>query len=833
MNRATENSSVESSRVGWASRPPVQASRLDQSQRTGPRFARSFSNVLRGTQSTAGGTPTLPGKIRRVCYALCASILVAFNPVLHADPLPDTQPLEATGDLSATMVAGIDKWLERETAHAAEERARTWQAAAKDHSQWEKFTAERREELRRMLGVVDQRETGLIEEIRTAGLLPAQMVKGHYEWSVEQVRWPVLPGVHGEGVLFRPAGSPRGVIIVLPDADESPEQAWRAAALATQGWLVLAPVLVDRRDNWSGSDALQRYTNQPHREWIYRQAFEMGRTLIGYEAQKVFAAIDALRAKESPFATAAEHIGLVGHGEGGLVALVSAALDPRIQAVTIAGYFGPHDRLYSEPIYRNVFGLLRNFGSAELAALVAPRPVFVDPNGTPAISGPPPADAQRRGAAPGAITAFTADEIAAEAERANLLRREMGAPEVKILTGSTAANQTGEVDAYSSLVAALNGRPQFNSLAEAGSTLNLSIPTPPTAEFIDARQHRTVRELDAFTQGLISSAEIQRNADVWASVKPGADWDTIQHSLRDRLWRSSIGKIDGPFPPPNPRTRWLFESDKVRVYEVTLDVLPDVFAWGWLLLPRDLKPGERRPVVVCQHGLEGVPEDVVTEDPKAPNFHFYKGFASRLAEQGFIVYAPHNPYRGQDKFRVLQRRANPLGLSLFSFILAQHDVATQWLASLPFVDPQRIGFYGLSYGGKTAMRVPALLDRYCLSICSGDFNEWIRKNVSLDYRGTYMVTPEYEMPEWNLANVTNYAEMAMLIAPRPFMVERGHDDGVGMDEWVGYEYAKVRRGYDKLGIGDRTEIEWFDGPHTIHGVGTFEFLHRHLAWPAK
>ena len=31
-----------------------------------------------------------------------------------------------------------------------------------------------------------------------------------------------------------------------------------------------------------------------------------------------------------------------------------------------------------------------------------------------------------------------------------------------------------------------------------------------------------------------------------------------------------------------------------------------------------------------------------------------------------------------------------------------------------------------------------------------------------------------------------------------------------------------------LGIGDRTEIEHFDGPHTIHGVGTYDFLKRWL-----
>jgi hypothetical protein len=75
--------------------------------------------------------------------------------------------------------------------------------------------------------------------------------------------------------------------------------------------------------------------------------------------------------------------------------------------------------------------------------------------------------------------------------------------------------------------------------------------------------------------------------------------------------------------------------------------------------------------------------------------------------------------------------------------------------------------------------------------------------------------------------------MAGLIAPRPFMVERGHHDGVGIDEWVSYEYAKVRMLYDELGIGDRTTIEYFNGPHTINGVGTFKFLREQLHWPEK
>jgi hypothetical protein len=70
--------------------------------------------------------------------------------------------------------------------------------------------------------------------------------------------------------------------------------------------------------------------------------------------------------------------------------------------------------------------------------------------------------------------------------------------------------------------------------------------------------------------------------------------------------------------------------------------------------------------------------------------------------------------------------------------------------------------------------------------------------------------------------------MAKLMAPRPFMVERGHRDAVGIDERVAYEYAKVRRFYDELGIGDRTEIEYFNGPHMMHAVGTVALLRKYL-----
>jgi len=130
------------------------------------------------------------------------------------------------------------------------------------------------------------------------------------------------------------------------------------------------------------------------------------------------------------------------------------------------------------------------------------------------------------------------------------------------------------------------------------------------------------------------------------------------------------------------------------------------------------------------------------------------------------------------------------------------------------------------------MRLPALLEGYALSICSANFNDWIRKNVSTEFASSYMFTGEWEMFDFDLGHTFNYAEMAYLIFPRPFMVERGHGDGVAPDAWVGYEYEKIRRLYDTLGLGDRTEIEYFNGGHEIHGVGTFRFLEKHLRRPA-
>jgi dienelactone hydrolase len=767
----------------------------------------------------------------RILSVLLFSLLLA--PSLRADPLPNTKPLTDEGDLAAQMVEGIDKYLMRALTDSVKQRKQYWKPDFSSAEAYTKSVEPNRQRLRKILGVVDPRVPAKLEYISTSDT-PALVAEGK-DYKVYAVRWAVLDGVDAEGLLLEPKGKPVACVVAIPDADWTPEmlvglakgvpgEAQFARRLAENGCRVLVPTLIDRSDTYSGSTRVGRFTNQPHREFIYRQAFEMGRHIIGYEVQKVLAAVDW-------FTREKEHapVGVVGCGEGGLLALYSGAVDPRIASTYVGGYFGPYEEMWKEPIYRNVWALLSEFGVAEIAALIQPRGLVIHQDQIPVVTGPPAPRAGRGGAAPGATFRAGMVIIGGEGHRVTQNFNQGEFLKEKRWNFSGTLNGTNgylddkQVDQF---ITYLTGRKE--ALKAGGNAPEDSRKSFDPA----ARQKRQFDQLCDFTQKLLHQSAAKRQ-QYWAKLNPQnfakdpQKWDEGCKPYRDYFWEEVVGKLPAPTEQANPRTRLAYDEPKWKGYEVKLDLYPDIFAYGILLVPKDLKEGERRPVVVCQHGLEGRPQDVVNPKKRTP---YYNSFGAQLADKGYIVYAPQNPYIGQDKFRVLQRKANPLKLSLFSFIIRQHERTLDWLAGLPYVDEKRIGFYGLSYGGKTAMRVPAVLPRYCLSICSGDFNEWVWKNVNLDWGGSYMFTGEYEMFEFDLGHTFNYAEMAMLIAPRPFMVERGHDDGVGLDEYVAFEYAKVRRGYAKLGIPDRTEIEFFSGGHECRCKGTVEFLAKHLKW---
>jgi dienelactone hydrolase len=745
--------------------------------------------------------------------ALALAFALLSGGIRAADPLPGTKPLTEEGDLAAKMIAGMHKYLDRELAASPKKRDELWKADLATKESLAKSLPAKRERLRKILGVVDERVKPNLEYLTGPG--KTSLLAEIDGCKIHAVRWAVLSGIDAEGLLIEPKGKPKANVISIPHADQLPEELAGltkgddfALRIARHGCRVLVPTLIDRNDDLSGNAKLKRQTNIPHREFIYRMAYEMGRTLVGYEVQKVLTGVDWFRAQDAD-----SKVGVIGYGDGGVIALYAAALDERIAGVQVAASFGQRESLHAEPIDRNAWGLLKEFGDAELGWMIAPRTLSISAD-APAIRWAGPKNGRQ--AAPGQLA------IVQETHRIERERYWKGLPAGEKVEGESVDAERGIIN-VSMLLGALHV--PFGALEAEVKVSEHKLPDPA------ARHKRQFDQLVAHVQKLWRDSDAVRK-DFWkkADASTPEAWEKSCDWYREYFHTEVIGKLPEPTVPLNPRSRQVYDEKEFTGYEVMLDVYDDVFAQGILLLPKGLKPTDKRPVIVCQHGLEGTPRHCI--DPEKQPTYFE--FARKLVAQGYIVYCPQNPYYGKNDFRQLQRKANPLKLSLFSFIIRQHQRTIDWIETLPNVEKSKIAFYGLSYGGKTAMRVPAVEKRYCLSICSGDFNEWIGKNVSVDLDRSYMWTNEYEMYEFDLGNTYNYAEMAYLIAPRPFMVERGHDDGVGTDEMVASEFAKVRYLYaNRLKLPERTTIDFQVGGHRIFLKGSQEFLEKHLGKPGK
>lgn len=771
--------------------------------------------------------------IRTYCLLV---VVLSLSAACHAQPDLQTKPLTIEGDLASEMVDGIDRFLLRKIAEAEEKRPAYWNVDTSSEAAYQNSIAHNRQRLATILGVRDPRvpfeQPQRIATIRDSGLIAVEK-----KYRVFAVRWPVLAdpaptarnltSIWGEGLLLIPNGDSIADVVAIPHCDHTPEQiaglapgippiSQYARRLAECGCRVIVPSIVSRERSKRNGRA-----NLTNREYLYRSAFEVGRHLIGYELQKVMAAVDWFE-KEAGDAHA--NIGVLGYGEGGHLAFLAAALDTRIDAVAVSGAMGYEHECWKHPLDRNVFGLLKEFGTTELGCLVLPRKLITDFTEWPSL------DLPGDGGAPSEITTPppqpVRDRLDGVARRGAQLRNS-GVDTHGITNAFGDTEQYFDTSLGNFIVALAPNQADADTIRKSRKVSG-NPEHPDLTDAIRRREIRQFEEIDRHNQAVLHESPFVRNAflknlDTSSLEAYEGSVEAYRKIFRDDV----IGRFEEDLLPFNARSRQTWETEKWTGHEVVLDVFPDVMAYGVLLLPKDLKPGEKRPVVVCQHGLEGRPTDTFLNDHRA-----YHDFAAKLCERGFITFAPQNPYIFRDRFRTLQRKANPLGKTLFSIIVPQHQQIVNWLKSRDFVDSDRIAFYGLSYGGKSAMRIPALVTDYCLSICSADFNEWVLKNASTRENFSYVWTGEYEIFEWDLGSTFNYAEMAALICPRPFMVERGHFDGVGEDHWVGYEYAKVRNLYAaRLKIPERTEIEWFDGPHTINGKATYDFLHRHLNWP--
>ncbi len=359
-------------------------------------------------------TCALVGLIASACASLLGNSLYGQGQTAAPSPkvLAGTEPLLLEGDLTSTLVEGVDRFLLKQLEQAPTARQQHWPALIQADRQAARPAVS---ELATMIGLRDERVSQPRLTIERDPQSAAPYLAGT-TWQADLARWPVHNDVDASGIYARPTQAEiRFRAIVLPDAGQTPEQligagegheqvtAWAARLAAAGGEVIVTTPISRHREARRGRAVM---TDQ---EFLYRSAFELGRHVLGYQVNEALAAIDALQQAPKPELP----LVVMGWGEGGWIALHTAAVSQHVDAVCISGHFQSRQQVWQEPIHRNLQGLLTKFGDAELAALIAPRHVIID-----AIAGPQ-VDIGGDGGAPGKLVGPTVQAAKEEVARAH------------------------------------------------------------------------------------------------------------------------------------------------------------------------------------------------------------------------------------------------------------------------------------------------------------------------------------------------------------------------------------------------------------------------------
>ena len=114
---------------------------------------------------------------------------------------------------------------------------------------------------------------------------------------------------------------------------------------------------------------------------------------------------------------------------------------------------------------------------------------------------------------------------------------------------------------------------------------------------------------------------------------------------------------------------------------------------GWLFVPKNLDRTKKYPAIIWVHG-DGVNQNYDGWHVQR-NYAVYYSFHQYLLQQGYIVFAPD--YRGSIGYGRDWR--NGVYMDVGGNDAKDAWMSANYLKTLPYVDADRIGIWGLSYGG--------------------------------------------------------------------------------------------------------------------------------------
>jgi len=114
---------------------------------------------------------------------------------------------------------------------------------------------------------------------------------------------------------------------------------------------------------------------------------------------------------------------------------------------------------------------------------------------------------------------------------------------------------------------------------------------------------------------------------------------------------------------------------------------------GWLFIPKNLDRTKKHPAIIWIHG-DGVNQNYDGWHVQR-NYAVYYSFHQYLLQQGYVVFAPD--YRGSIGYGRDWR--NGVFMDVGGQDAKDAWMSANYLKTLPYVDTDRVGVWGLSYGG--------------------------------------------------------------------------------------------------------------------------------------
>jgi dienelactone hydrolase len=375
---------------------------------------------------------------------------------------------------------------------------------------------------------------------------------------------------------------------------------------------------------------------------------------------------------------------------------------------------------------------------------------------------------------------------------------------------------------------------------------------PPLVETVDpeagdARRREVYTSYEAFLRGRLAALERARPS-LWQR-----NYGSIEaylrsvEPMRQRL-KEMLGFWIEPEQRPQLRT-WghetLLETDELTATRFSLEVMPGLQSYAVELVPK--APGPH-PGLLVQHGYAGTPELACGLTPKANDEDYsYRSIGVRAVRWGFHVVAVHHPtgygtlndwvdrpLPGYEQFPMqygknrLHRMAIMAGGTLFGLDMMASSRGIDLLLERAGVAPGRVGVYGLSQGGESALFLPALDTRVQASVSSAYFNTRFLKLIGPHRATSYLDSPEEDKFFSEVIRCFSDCDLVSLIAPRAFAVEAGlHDSSVDFEK-AQDEFTRARVHYERLGIPGQVEFIPHAGGHISATRRAFEFLQEKL-----